>query len=67
MIDPSIGERKSLVVTGKLTLYGNTANSVNTKLTSIANAGDSTIQVLSTVGWSAGQTLGIAPSFKNPD
>jgi len=55
-----------LVVTGQLKLYGKVTSSLNTRLTSTALAGATTLNVASTDGWVIGQTIGISPSFSNP-
>ena len=45
VIDPNLAARKCLVVTGRLLLYGTAPGTTSTRLTSKAEAGDTTITV----------------------
>jgi hypothetical protein len=45
---------KQFVITGKLELYGKAPATQWTKLKAFANAGDTTISVLSASGWAQG-------------
>jgi len=62
-IDSTIAWSKSMVVTGRLELYGKTPVTPETKLTTVAAIGDTTINVASTAGWVVGNTIGISPSL----
>lgn len=63
VVDSRIVWGKSLVVTGKLELYGKSPTTTQTRLTAVAAQGDTTLKVGSTAGWAVGQTIGISPSF----
>ena len=43
---------KEIIVSGKLHLYGKIPETVWTKMTAFANAGDTEIEVMSAEGWS---------------
>lgn len=64
-IDPVTAVRKSLIVTGFLYLNGTAPATTQTRLTSKAAAGDTTIAVESVQDWTVGDELVIAPSFSN--
>jgi len=67
VIDPYIDASNNvLAVTGQLNIYAPQPATVWTKLTAFANAGDTTIQVISTAGWAAGDELVIGPSGRIP-
>jgi hypothetical protein len=61
VIDNTLSLSNHLLVTGTLHLYGYT-NPSFTKLTSVAEVGDKTINVVSTTGWEIGNVIGIAPT-----
>lgn len=63
LVDPLIAGNKMFVVTGRLELYGQVPTNSWTKLTTFARPGDTSISVLSTVGWQVGNLITIAPSF----
>ncbi len=66
MIDPFLAGTKFMVVSGKLNLYGIVPPSVTTYLNATAFKATNTISVYDSTGWTAGDTLAIAPSFSNP-
>lgn len=51
-----------LVVTGKLSLYGQSPLP-KTKLAAIASKGATSITVTDATGWAVGDVIGLAPSY----
>ena len=54
-----------LAVTGSLKLFGNATTYSWSKLSAVANAGDSTIQLIDNVDWKVGDKIVIAPTESN--
>jgi len=63
--DAGLQGSKIFVITGKVSLYGKAPRTTSTRLAQTALAGQSQIVVLSSTDWAVGDTLTLAPSFRN--